>query len=119
MITLTETATTKVSELINQNATKKGIEPKNLFLRVYVAGGGASGTSFGMALTDQRREDDLIFEANQIQVIVDPMSNQSLEGAEVDFINHELGSRFKINAPQAQVGGAGGCGTCGGGAGCC
>src|SRR3990172_11498210 len=104
MITLTETATSKVTELISQNATKKGIEAKNLFLRVYVAGGGCSGMSFGMALTDQRRDDDVTFETNQIQLVVDPMSNQFLEGAEVDFINHELGSRFKINAPQTQTG---------------
>ena len=113
-ITLTETATEKVQELITTNAEKKGIAPESLYLRLYVAGGGCGGVQFGMALTDQKKEDDVIIEFPEINVVVDPMSNTYLEGASVDFINHELGSRFKIDAPAAQQEGAdGGCSSCG------
>jgi iron-sulfur cluster assembly protein len=116
-ITLTDAATEKVTELITTNAEKKGITPESLFLRVYIAGGGCGGVQFGMALTDQKRDDDILVEYPGITLVVDPMSNTYLEGASVDFINHELGSRFKIDAPQAQssAGGcsAGGCSGCG------
>lgn len=116
-ITLTDAATEKVTELITANAEKKGIAPESLFLRVYIAGGGCGGVQFGMALTDQKRDDDLLIEFPGITLVVDPMSNTYLEGASVDFINHELGSRFKIDAPAAQSQGggcsSGGCSGCG------
>jgi Fe-S cluster assembly iron-binding protein IscA len=101
-ITLTDAATEKVTELITANAEKKGIAPESLYLRVYIAGGGCGGVQV---------------EFPGITLVVDPMSNTYLEGASVDFINHELGSRFKIDAPSAQSEGggcsAGGCSGCG------
>ena len=119
-ITLTESAKVKLNELIKVNAEKKNIDPQKLYLRVYVAGGGCGGPQFSMALTDMKRDDDIVMDNSGITVIVDPMSNAYLDGAEVDFINHELGSRFKINAPMTDKM-ASACSSCGpsGGCGCC
>lgn len=115
-IAVTETAVSKINELIVTNAEKKGISKDSLFLRVYVSGGGCSGVQYGMALTSDKRDDDEIVDVSDIKIIVDPMSKSYLEGANVDFIEHELGARFKITPPEnSSVGGgcscgAGGCG---------
>lgn len=116
MINITEAATVKITELIDTNAGAKNVSPDELFLRVYVAGGGCSGVQFGMALTSQKRDDDETINQSGIQLLVDPVSKTYLEGAEVDFISHELGPRFKITPSEdvmAQMGSS--CGTCGGG----
>jgi iron-sulfur cluster assembly protein len=112
-IAITEMAITKITDLIETNASKKGLEKNSLFLRVYVAGGGCSGVQYGMALTSDKRDDDEIISVSDVKIIVDPMSKSYLDGASVDFIDHELGARFKINPPENMATG-GGC-SCGAG----
>ena len=118
-ITVTDMAVSKISELISVNAEKKGLDKDSLFLRVYVAGGGCSGVQYGMALTSDKRDDDLVIDVSNIKIIVDPMSITYLDGASVDYIDHELGARFKITPPEnLSTGGgcscgAGGCNSCG------
>ena len=117
-ITVTDMAVTKITELIETNAAKKGLDKNSLFLRVYVAGGGCSGVQYGMALTSDKRDDDTVVDIQNIKLIVDPMSITYLDGASVDFIDHDLGARFKITPPEnLSVGGgcsSGGC-SCGSG----
>lgn len=116
MIVITQTAKEQISQIIETNAAKKGIGTNELYLRVYVAGGGCGGAvRFGMAITSERRNDDIIIDNDGMQIIVDRMSSEYVEGAEVDFIAHEMGARFKINARadlnvEAGGGGGGGCG---------
>ena len=109
-ITVTDMAKEKIVELIETNAAKKGLDKDSLFLRVYVAGGGCSGVQYGMALTSDKRDDDVIMDVSDIKIIVDPMSMTYVNGASVDFIDHELGARFKINPPE-NISLGGGCGT--------
>jgi len=115
MIALTETAKEQINQIIDTNATKKGISPKGLYLRVYVAGGGCGGVQFGMAITSETRNDDIVLDNQGVQILVDRMSASYVEGAEVDYINHELGARFKINPRQDLNTGGGGGGGCGSG----
>jgi iron-sulfur cluster assembly accessory protein len=117
MISITDNAANQIETLIVSNSEKKGIDPKTLFLRVYIAGAGPQGLNHGLALTTEKREDDLILEKDNIVVLVDRMSEQYLNGAEIDFVTHEFGSNFKINNPnQVQ---AAGCSSCSGDSGCC
>lgn len=117
VITVTETAVSQISNLIQVNSEKKGIEPKSMFLRVYIAGAGPQGLNHGLALTTEKKEDDIVFEENGFSILVDPMSEQYLNGAQIDFVTHEFGSNFKISNPnQIQ---AAGCSSCSGDAGCC
>lgn len=109
-ITVTPMAVTKINDLITTNAEKKGLDKDTLFLRVYVAGGGCSGVQFGMALTSDKRDDDMVFDVSNIKLIVDPMSLSYVQGATVDFIDHELGARFKIT-PSDNVSMGGSCGS--------
>ena len=117
LITITENAEEQVKKLIVTNAEKKSINPSDLFLRIYIAGAGPAGLNHGMALTTEQREDDLVIEHGDFKILVDKMSEQYLNGAEVDFVTHELGSNFKIINPNQIA--AAGCSTCGGDAGCC
>ncbi len=117
MITVTENAVSQISNLINTNSEKKGIEPKSLYLRVYIAGAGPQGLNHGLALTTEKKDDDIVLEEGNITILIDPMSEQYLNGAQIDFVTHEFGSNFKINNPnQVQ---AAGCSSCSGDAGCC
>jgi iron-sulfur cluster assembly accessory protein len=87
-------------------AVRQIIEEKELegyALRVFVAGGGCCSVQFGMALDNQIRENDLSFESNGIQVVVDNASIQYLQGGKVDFINDpQHGQGFVVDSPSAK-----------------
>jgi iron-sulfur cluster assembly accessory protein len=110
MITISETAKDQIYQIIESNAEKKEISSDELFLRVYVAGGGCGGIQYGMAITTEKREDDISITNDKINILIDKMSSNYLDGAEVDFIAHELGARFKINAPEHLQQNNSGCG---------
>ena len=76
-------------------------------LRVWVAGGGCSGLSYGMALDDNAPEaDDQVFEQDGLRVMVDELSLGYMNGAIVDYVDDVLGGGFKVENPNA----TGGCG---------
>jgi len=96
MITLSEKAASEIKTIMGQNGgTFEGV-------RVFVAGGGCSGLSYGMQIADEpATADDLVFDAGGIKVIVDVQSHQFLEGASIDFDDSLQGGGFKINNPNA------------------
>jgi iron-sulfur cluster assembly protein len=121
MITLTERATTELKDLIASQ------DKPLAALRVWVAGGGCSGLSYGMALDDGQPEaEDNVFEQDGIKLYVDPLSLNYMDGAQVDYVDDVLGGGFKIENPNATS--SCGCGSsfktegsgggCGGGCGC-
>lgn len=95
MITLTETATTKVKELIEAEG-----QP-DLFLRVAVRPGGCSGLSYDMFFDTERSPDDIEAEYGEVRVLVDPASSQYLQGASLDYKDGLQGAGFTINNPSA------------------
>lgn len=96
MITLTETATSKVAELL----AAEGDE--HLALRVAVRPGGCSGFSYEMFFDSDIAPDDLAEEFGQVRVVVDPASAQLLAGASLDYKDGLQGAGFSINNPNAQ-----------------
>lgn len=95
MITLTESAVSKLQELFAEENNP------NLLLRVFVQGGGCSGFQYGFTFDESRNDDDWPIEA-AVPVVVDSMSMQYLEGATVDYREDLMGASFVINNPQAQ-----------------
>jgi iron-sulfur cluster insertion protein len=74
----------------------------NAKLRVFVQGGGCSGFQYGFTLDDAKNEDDFDFAYDDVTVLVDAMSMQYLQGAEIRWDESDMGSSFVINNPQAQ-----------------
>ena len=96
MITLTDTATTKVSELI----TAEG-EP-DLALRVAVRPGGCSGFSYEMFFDSEIADDDLAQSYGDVKLVCDPSSAEMLVGATLDYTESIQETGFKINNPNAE-----------------
>ena len=96
MITITDSASSKVKELIAQEGDEA------LMLRVAVRPGGCSGFSYEMFFDSERETDDLTVEYSGVTVVVDPSSAQLLEGASLDFKDGLQGAGFAINNPNAQ-----------------
>lgn len=93
MIAVTETASSKVAELIEAEGNPE------LFLRVAVRPGGCSGFSYEMFFDSEVAPDDLISEASGVFVRVDPASAQHLDGATLDYKDGLQGAGFAINNP--------------------
>ena len=96
MITLTDTAATKVGELI----TAEGDDA--LALRVAVRPGGCSGFSYEMFFDSDVANDDLTTEKAGVRVVVDPSSAQLLTGATLDYKDGLQQAGFSIDNPNAQ-----------------
>ena len=91
-------------------------------IRIYVAGGGCSGMTYGITFTDLRTDYDRVYEGDGYRVYIDAVAVNYLKGAEIDFVTRETGSTFVFNNVFQTTGGAGTCGACGaaggGGGGC-
>ena len=96
MITLTDAATTKVDELIKEEAEG------DLALRVAVRPGGCSGFSYEMFFDTDIADDDQTVTYGDVRVVVDPSSSMLLEGATLDYTDGLDQSGFSIDNPNAQ-----------------
>jgi iron-sulfur cluster insertion protein len=94
MITLMPNAVSKLQELFAEEAKP------DLVLRVFVQGGGCSGFSYGFTFDETVGEDDFRVEA-EVPVVVDSMSMQYLQGAEIDYKEDLMSASFVINNPAA------------------
>lgn len=97
--------TLKVSDAavsrIKQLIANKG--QGDLKFRVHIQGGGCSGFQYGFQLDEQTLEDDIVLKHDGVDVLVDPLSMQYLQDAEVDFKNDLQGSRFFVDNPNAET----------------
>ena len=78
-------------------------------LRVAVLGGGCSGFQYEFSLVDDVADDDLVIEAGDAAVLIDPVSLPYLSGSVIDFKNELIGARFAVENPNATA--SCGCGT--------
>ena len=97
LVTMAPGAIAKIKELIAEENNP------NLKLRMFVSGGGCSGMQYGFTFEEQGQEDDFVLEFEGIHLLIDSMSSQYLQGAEVDFTESLQGSSFSIKNPNAQT----------------
>jgi iron-sulfur cluster assembly protein len=102
-ITLTPKAAEKIGELLGGQSDSEGQA-----LRVAVRGGGCSGFQYALAF-DRAKEEDHVFEADGVSVIVDKVSMQFVFGSEVDYVEGLQGAGFQVNNPNVVA--ACGCGS--------
>lgn len=102
-IIFTQSAADKVAELIREE------ENDNLNLRVFITGGGCSGFQYGFTFDEDIQDDDTVVErevANHLETIkllIDPMSHQYLNRAEIDYREDLQGAQFVIKNPNAKT----------------
>ncbi len=110
MIDITPNAATKVRELLEESGKADHA------LRIFVRGMSCSGPAYGMALDNEPREDDSVAEFNGVRILVDPLSAQYVEGAQVDYVDGLMGRGFTVSNPNyvSEGGGCGGGCSCGG-----
>ncbi len=93
MIEMTETAVTKVNEILNQQ------EPKPKGLRLSVVGGGCSGFQYSMAFENSQLPLDKVYNYDGLQVFVDQASLLYLDNCRVDYVETMEGAGFKFDNP--------------------
>ena len=93
VLTITPKAAEKTKEFMKQEGRD------DLYLRVYVSGGGCAGLSYGMGFEEKTDEDDTVIEEHGIKLLVDSYSSRYLKGTEIDYIESLMGAGFKINNP--------------------
>lgn len=95
MITISESAQFKITDLLAEENNP------DLKIRTFVQGGGCSGFSYGFTFDSEQNNDDFEFPVGNFKLLVDAMSMQYLEGAEIDFKDELHGSSFVIRNPNA------------------
>ncbi|MCH2138776.1 MAG: iron-sulfur cluster assembly accessory protein [Phycisphaerales bacterium] len=110
-VTVTETAAREVVQIVRQ----QDLDPTAIRLRVGVKGGGCSGFSYLLDLTEVTKDSDEIWsydyqvpqaegegdEPFTLKVICDPKSYLYLNGTTIDFKDEIMGRGFVFNNPNA------------------
>ena len=96
-IELTERAAQEVKTIFEQNS----LPAEKSYLRLGVKGGGCSGFSYALDLTETENDTDEEWEIHGVKVICDPKSYVYLNGVSVDFKDEVMGRGFVFNNPNA------------------
>jgi iron-sulfur cluster assembly protein len=95
-ITLSESAAKEIRSIIKDQGLTEGVA-----LRVGVKGGGCSGFSYVLDLTESAPENDEIMECHGIKILADRKSYLYLDGTEIDFKDEVMGRGFVFKNPKA------------------
>jgi iron-sulfur cluster assembly accessory protein len=101
-VTISDRAARRIAQILQAEAPPA-------MLRLAVTGGGCSGFQYNFAVDDARTDEDLVLEKDGATVLIDPVSLDFLQGAEIDFTDDLIGQAFKVNNPNATA--SCGCGT--------
>jgi len=104
-VIITDTAAREISNIIKQ----QDLDHATTRLRVGVKGGGCSGFSYILDLTETMKDDDQEWEYTfdiegnkvDVRVICDPKSYLYLNGTTVDFKDEVMGRGFVFDNPNA------------------
>ena len=95
-LNITEAASKKITSIIEAE------DNSALKVRIFIQGGGCSGFNYGFTLDEIANDDDWCISAGSASVLVDAMSAQYLEGAEIDYKETLSGSNFVFKNPMAK-----------------
>jgi len=97
MIQVSEKAKLKAIELMRDDGYDASID----FIRVGVKSGGCSGLSYELTFDKEEKENDKVFENNDIKIVVDKKSFLYLVGTELDYSGGLNGTGFVFKNPNA------------------
>ena len=96
-VVLTEAAAREIKNIIESQE----LDADKVRLRVGVKGGGCSGFSYVLDLTETQKDSDEAIEQHGITIICDPKSMLYLGGTIVDFKDEIMGRGFVFKNPNA------------------
>jgi len=97
-IMLTETAANEIKKIIQE----QNLPADQTRLRVGVKGGGCSGFSYLLDLTEEPKSDsDEEMDSHGVKILVDNKSYLYLNGVEIDFKDEVMGRGFVFKNPNA------------------
>jgi iron-sulfur cluster assembly protein len=97
-IMLSESAAKEIKKII----AEQSLPADSTKLRVGVKGGGCSGFSYMLDLTEEPKgESDEQLEAHGVQILCDMKSYLYLNGVEIDFKDEVMGRGFVFKNPNA------------------
>lgn len=96
-VTITPTAAREIKNICQQQE----LDLEKVRLRVGVKGGGCSGFSYILDLTESQKDHDELFDQHGVKVICDPKSYLYLNGVTIDFKDEIMGRGFVFNNPNA------------------
>ena len=99
---LTDAAAARISAMLQGEA-------EGSFFRVAVNGGGCSGFQYEFSIDTTRHDNDLEFNSHSVGVVIDDMSLELVDQAELDFVQDLMGAYFSVSNPNATA--SCGCGT--------
>jgi iron-sulfur cluster insertion protein len=97
---MTQASLHRVTQLLH-------LQPDKYHLRVYIIGGGCSGFQYGFELEAMKENDDHVFthynEDKKIEIIIDPISFNYLNGSTLDYKKDLMGQRFIVHNPHVKT----------------
>jgi len=96
MLFVADTAKNKISELMKGENLSS-----DYFVRVSVTSGGCSGLTYQMDFDNENRENDQIFEDNDVKIVTDLKSFLYLCNTTLEFSGGLNGKGFYFNNPNA------------------
>ena len=84
-------------------------EPDGSFFRVAVLGGGCSGFQYDFSIDVTKQPGDRVFTEHDVEIVIDALSLELVDTAELDYKQDLMGSYFAVNNPNATA--SCGCGT--------
>ena len=103
-ITITKKAAEKIQEMAKEE------KKESYGLKLFVFPGGCSGLQYGMDFEKKASKEDITFEQHGVKIFVEKDILDYLKGTNIDFIETEHGSGFKIDNPNVSSS----CGSCSG-----
>lgn len=103
-ITLTDKAVEALKKIIDEQASAHELNQERVALRVGVRGGGCSGFSYNLDLTEADPENadaNETFEQGGITIMCDQKSYLYLNGTEIDYHDDVMQRGFVFNNPNA------------------
>ncbi len=94
MITLTDRAADRVRRYLDQRGAGIG-------LRLGVKKTGCSGFAYVVNYADEIGDDDVVFDTEDVKVVVDRESLDLIDGTEVDYVREGLNEAFRFRNPRA------------------
>ncbi len=93
-ISLTENAINRAKTFLTERGSGVG-------LRLGIKKTGCSGFAYVINYADVISDDDVVFDAGGVKVVVDSQSLKYIDGTEVDYVREGLNEAFKFRNPNS------------------